>query len=154
VALFCGAREEIDTEPAIRAALAAGKETYLPRVLEAPAGAPPAMELVRVRDYDRDLEEGAFGILEPRRDLPGAAATDLPALYLVPGTAFDERGGRVGRGKGYYDRFLEGKTGLRAGLAFEAQVLRKKLPLEPHDQLLDALVTERRVRNFAAPRSD
>jgi 5-formyltetrahydrofolate cyclo-ligase len=56
------------------------------------------------------------------------------------------------RGRGYYDRFLEGRLATRAGLAFEAQILRKKLPLEPHDQLLDALVTERRLLNFTRPR--
>jgi 5-formyltetrahydrofolate cyclo-ligase len=114
------------------------------------------MILVPILDYDRDLVEGSFGILEPREELLAESAMEAaePALYLIPGTAFDERGGRVGRGKGYYDRFLEGKTATRAGLCFEVQILRKKLPLEPHDQLLDALVTEQRLRSFASPQMD
>lgn len=154
VAVFCGTREEIDTEPVIRHALAEGKTVYLPRVHRDAAGGTSGttMGLVRLRDYERDLTEGAFGILEPREDLPDDPDA-APDLILVPGTAFDERGGRVGRGKGYYDRFLEGRTATRAGFCFEVQVLRKKLPLEPHDQLLDALVTERKRRGFAAPQA-
>lgn len=152
VALFCGSGEEPDTDGMIRDALQAGKTVYLPRVLNANASARPDMHLVAIRDPESDLEEGAFGLLEPRADLPAAPdAETASALMLIPGTAFDERGGRVGRGKGYYDRFLEGRTGIKAGLAFEAQVLRKKLPLEPHDQLLDALLTERRLLRFSTP---
>ena len=79
----------------------------------------------------------------------GAQAPQEPDLILIPGVAFDECGGRVGRGKGFYDRFLEGKNTVKVGLAFEAQVVRKKLPLEAHDQLLDGLVTEQKLRNFA-----
>ena len=149
VALFCATFEEIDTENLIRHALAQGKEVRLPYIAAA------RMEFAVIRDYDQDLTEGAFGILEPREDLRAvsgsAALTPLPEpdLILIPGVAFDERGGRVGRGKGFYDRFLEGKNTVKVGLAFEAQVLRKKLPLEAHDQLLDGLVTEQKLRNFA-----
>lgn len=149
VALFCGKPDEIDTEGFIRRALREGKTVLLPR-LGGEAGGAPRMEMVPVRDYDRDLTEGAFGLLEPAREL-SAEGAPAPDLVLVPGTAFDERGGRVGRGKGYYDRWLEGRSATRAGLCFDAQVLRKKLPLEAHDQLLDALVTERRRLDFARP---
>lgn len=166
IALFSGTRDEIDTEGMIRHALADGKTVLLPRVIDSPAGK-PEMVMVPIRDFDRDVDEGAFGILEPRADLvPAPGAAPRPDLILIPGTAFDEAGGRVGRGKGYYDRYLEAfntgaaSTGgnapldpppLKAGLAFEVQVVRKKLPLEPHDQRLDALVTERRLRTFATP---
>jgi 5-formyltetrahydrofolate cyclo-ligase len=150
IALFCGTFEELDTESIIRHALAAGKTVRLPYV-----NAAGRMEFAAITNFDQDLAEGAFGILEPRQELRGAALPDGPEpdLILVPGTAFDERGGRVGRGKGFYDRFLEGKDGLKVGLAFEAQLVRKKLPLEAHDQLLDGLVTERRLRSFSQPRT-
>ncbi len=154
LALFCGTREEIDTESIIRHALAEGKTVYLPRVEDGPAGSTD-MKLALIRDYDRDLAEGTFGILEPRSDLPGEDNPTLD-LILVPGTAFDERGGRVGRGKGFYDRFLGARgvrSEVRAGLAFEAQIVRKKLPLEPHDQLLDTLVTEKRRLDYAQPQT-
>lgn len=151
VAGFCGTHEEIDTETVLRAALEEGKTLLLPRV-EKTADTRSRIVMVRVEDYDRDLEEGAFGILAPRRELPDGGGPE-PDLILIPGTAFDERGGRVGRGRGFYDRWLEGRGGTRAGLAFEAQVLRKKLALEPHDQLLDNLVTERRLLSFAKPQA-
>ena len=146
VALFCATFEEIDTENIIRHVLAEGKEVRLPYIT-----AGNRMEFAVIRDYDRDLTEGAFGILEPREEIRVAAPGPLPEpdLILIPGVAFDERGGRVGRGKGYYDRFLEGKNTVKVGLAFEAQIVRKKLPLEAHDQLLDGLVTEQKLRNFA-----
>jgi 5-formyltetrahydrofolate cyclo-ligase len=162
IALFCGTREELDTEGIIRRALADGKTVLLPRVLDAPSGTSD-MVLVAIRNYDRDLAEGAFGILEPREDLIPDSNVK-PDLILIPGTAFDEAGGRVGRGKGFYDRFLErvakdsggvserpegSGTPWKVGLAFEVQIVRKKLPLEPHDQRLDALVTEQRLRTFA-----
>ncbi len=150
IALFCATFEEVDTENIIRHALSEGKEVRLPYI-----GTAGRMEFAVIRDYDRDLTEGTFGILEPREDLRGAALEPLPEpdLILVPGVAFDERGGRLGRGRGYYDRFLEGKNTLKIGLAFEAQILRKKLPLEAHDQLLDGLVTEHKLRNFSQPAS-
>jgi 5-formyltetrahydrofolate cyclo-ligase len=149
VAAFCATFEEVDTESLIRHALAEGKEVRLPYIVPGPGAG--RMEFAVIRDYDRDLTEGAFGILEPKEELRGAALEPLaePDLILMPGVAFDERGGRVGRGKGFYDRFLEGKNTVRTGLAFEAQILRKKLPLEAHDQLLDGLVTEQKLRNFA-----
>jgi 5-formyltetrahydrofolate cyclo-ligase len=153
IALFCATFEEVDTEPLIRHALAEGKEVRLPYVVPGPG--PGSLEFAVIRDYDRDLTEGAFGILEPKEEVraaQGSAALGTlpePDLILIPGVAFDERGGRVGRGKGFYDRFLEGKDTVKAGLAFEAQILRKKLPLEAHDQLLDGLVTEQKLRNFA-----
>jgi 5-formyltetrahydrofolate cyclo-ligase len=149
VALFCGTRDEVDTEGVIRAALAEGKTVLLPRTEEEHAGK-PRLVFLPVGDYDRDLVEGAFGILEPREEAPAEPPPE-PDLILVPGTAFDERGGRVGRGKGFYDRWLEGRAATRAGLCFDAQILRKKLPLEAHDQLLDAVVTERRLLNFSRP---
>jgi 5-formyltetrahydrofolate cyclo-ligase len=151
VALFCGKSDEIDTEGVVRAALAAGKTVLLPRIADAAAGR-PRMEMIPVRDFDRDLSEGAFGILEPARELSAEGAPE-PDLILVPGAAFDERGGRIGRGKGFYDRYLEGRSASRAGLGYEAQILRKKLPLEAHDQVLDALVTERRRLDFTRPQS-
>src|SRR5690606_32905168 len=63
VALFSGTREEFDTESMIRRALEDGKTMLLPRVIDTPSGRSD-MVMIPVRDYDRDLDEGAFGILE------------------------------------------------------------------------------------------
>jgi 5-formyltetrahydrofolate cyclo-ligase len=89
-----------------------------------------------------DLALGAFGILEPaKKKIVPDAQIDL---VIVPGTAFDERGHRIGKGKGYYDRFLSGVAAKKIALAFEFQVL-SKIPCEEHDIKMDYIITEKRV---------
>lgn len=156
VAAFAGTHEEVDTEGILRQALAMGKTVLLPRIHSMPDGS-SRMTMIPIRNYDTDLTEGAFGILEPilsdsvRVPLVGAPAESEPDLILIPGLAFDDRGGRVGKGKGFYDRYLDGKAGLKIGLAFQAQLFAKKLALEPHDKLMDGLVTEERILTFSKP---
>lgn len=96
---------------------------------------------------------GRFGIREP--DLQdaawhaveiGAPSIQGPAIRgaLIPGLGFDRRLRRIGRGAGYYDRFLEESTYLKVGVAFREQVV-DTLPHEPHDVGLDGLVTDHEV---------
>ena len=98
----------------------------------------------------RSLEELAgapFGLLEPRPELKQSAERQVdPAavnLYLVPGLAFDRRGGRVGFGKGYYDGLLSraGKGPLRVALCFEVQLV-DHVPMSDRDEPMDLVVTE------------
>jgi 5,10-methenyltetrahydrofolate synthetase len=65
-----------------------------------------------------------------------------PSWIMVPGVAFDLKGGRVGRGKGYYDRYLEPSSSLRLGLAWSEQIL-ERVPVESHDCHMDYLITEK-----------
>ena len=58
---------------------------------------------------------------------------------LVPGTAFDVRGGRLGQGGGYYDRFLPRTRAYRIGVCHDFSLL-ERLPLQAHDQNMDAVV--------------
>jgi 5-formyltetrahydrofolate cyclo-ligase len=80
-----------------------------------------------------------FGMLEPAAGLPvvDPAALDVA---LVPGVAFDQRGGRLGFGGGYYDRFLPTTPALRVGIAFD-QCLAEELPCVEYDQRMDWLAT-------------
>lgn len=88
------------------------------------------------------LRPGALGILTPPSK---EACTDSVDLVLVPGLAFSPRGGRLGYGAGYYDRWLAGHpAATRVGLGFEFQ-LSEQVPLAPHDEPLDYVVTERRL---------
>jgi len=89
-----------------------------------------------------DLIQGGFGVHEP----DPAQNELIPNLILIPLLAADKQGGRLGYGKGYYDRTLsrlrdEG-TVICVGLAFEAQIV-DRVPVEPHDQALDWVVTEK-----------
>ncbi len=95
---------------------------------------------------DTQLVAGAFGVFEPSEACAEVAAADLDWV-LVPGVAFDEEGGRLGRGRGHYDRWLLGGTrGIRCGIGFEEQIV-PKVPLEPHDIRLHYVMTPVRVRN-------
>jgi 5-formyltetrahydrofolate cyclo-ligase len=89
------------------------------------------------------LQPSGFGVHEPGED----SEILVPDLLLVPLLAFGRRGGRLGYGAGHYDRTLQSlraaKPTIRAiGLAFAAQEV-ETLPLEPHDEPLDAVLTER-----------
>lgn len=88
------------------------------------------------------LRLGPHRIWEPRMRL--LAPTGVMEVALIPGLAFDTRGGRLGYGAGVYDRLLTKlRPGtLRVGLAFDCQVLREPLPQESHDLLMDYVVTE------------
>ena len=99
-----------------------------------------------VEHPDIQLIAGGFGVREPSEACPEIAVTELDWV-LVPGVAFDEEGGRLGRGKGHYDRWLLGETtGIRCGIGFEEQIV-PKVPLEPHDIRLHYVITPTRVRN-------
>jgi 5-formyltetrahydrofolate cyclo-ligase len=94
-----------------------------------------------------ELSPGAWGIPEPRPELRGAtgkrAEPESIDVALIPGAAFDRRGGRLGRGKGFYDRFLPRlrPEALKVGLAFECQ-LTPEVPLSPQDVRVDLVITE------------
>jgi 5-formyltetrahydrofolate cyclo-ligase len=90
-----------------------------------------------------DLDRGLFGILQPREELNGSPPSNAPVL--VPCVAFTDRGDRLGRGGGHFDRFLAGHRGPRIGLAYECQRA-ESIPREPHDIALDVIVTESQVR--------
>ena len=94
----------------------------------------------------KDLEEGAYGILEPKKDLIKEITIDKIDLIIVPGIGFDLRGNRIGHGKGFYDRFLKNTNALILALAFEFQII-EKIPIEEHDKPVDIIITEKRIIN-------
>ena len=74
----------------------------------------------------------------------------LPKFILVPGLAFGEDGSRLGRGKGFYDKYLEGFSGFKIGVCFSEQVF-EALPMEPNDKFVDFVVTD---KNIFGPREN
>ncbi len=92
-------------------------------------------------DYDSGaMQIGSFGIVEPQGVEPVEA--EQIDLMVVPGVAFTAAGDRLGRGKGYYDRYLS-REGFRAfcvGVCYEHQVV-ESLPVEPHDKAMDEVVS-------------
>ncbi|WP_176444975.1 5-formyltetrahydrofolate cyclo-ligase [Paenibacillus herberti] len=135
-------RSELDTSQLLIQCWSEGRKVLLPRVRREDG----SMELYSVRSRD-ELVSGAYGILEPDPVLAEPAGSSMPQAVFVPGAAFDRRGGRLGYGGGYYDRFREasmvrpGDTPLWIGLGFSSQLV-PEVPMEPHDAALDGMVTE------------
>ncbi len=99
------------------------------------------MHPVPIADPESDTVVRRHGVREPRADLPAIDPGRLD-LVLVPGLAFDAGGGRLGRGGGFYDRFLPAAVGaVRVGVCWSGQVV-DAVPAEPHDVRVHMLVTE------------
>jgi len=106
----------------------------------------PVIVVPQATSPRRDLAPGFRGIREPvDRSAPGIDPRELD-LAIVPGTAFDPAGNRLGRGAGYYDRFLPRlRAGVpRVGLAFECQIIEETAPAH-HDVPMSFIVTEDRT---------
>jgi 5-formyltetrahydrofolate cyclo-ligase len=96
--------------------------------------------------YDPDrLVRHRFGMLEPAPDLPVVEPGSLD-LVLVPGVAFDRRGGRLGFGGGFYDHFLPTTHALRVGVTHD-RCLADELPMGEHDQWMNWVVTPTQTIN-------
>ena len=128
--------DEVCTRQLIDELIADGKTVLLPKVLDA-----GRMELRRYTG-PHDLTEGAYGIMEP----VGEPFTDyaLIDIALIPGMAFDASGHRLGRGRGYYDRFLNSQWSMvngqwLIGLCFDFQKV-PVLPSDDHDIPVDIVI--------------
>ncbi len=97
-----------------------------------------------IDEFPGDLVAGQLQILEPRPEKVRRIGRDQFAAVLVPGVAFDPHGGRLGRGKGYYDRLLEGAPSVKIGLAYEFQIV-EEVPVHEHDVPMDFIITETRI---------
>jgi 5-formyltetrahydrofolate cyclo-ligase len=96
---------------------------------------------------DVSFRLGAFGVREPEEDDLNFVSPDQVDLVVVPGLAFDRRGGRIGYGKGYYDRLLSRLGQVpRIALAFDFQVL-DTVPQDENDIRVDAIITEKSTMN-------
>jgi 5-formyltetrahydrofolate cyclo-ligase len=148
IALFAPLPTEPDIHPLIEEAWAQKKRVVLPRMFR--DGDVPHLDWHAVTAWDEVIEPGPFGLREPDHlRCPRIEIAELDCVF-VPGLAFDPRGLRLGRGGGYYDSFLARapKKISRFGLMFACQRI-EKLPREPHDQALPAIVTEDGVVAFA-----
>ena len=131
VALFASLPDEPDTAPLL-ARWHGRKRVLVPRV---------EGDVMRFYDYDpAQMERGAFGIAEPQADAPADPAEI--DFILVPGTAFTSGGARMGRGRGYYDKYMSqaGFRAYKAGVCYPHQLV-DELPVEPHDILVDTVCT-------------
>jgi 5-formyltetrahydrofolate cyclo-ligase len=141
VLFYVDVRAEVRTRHAFQAALATGKKIIVPWCNEA-----GELELFHMESVD-ELAEGMYRILEPKAELRSLAEKVVNPedidLIMVPGVGFDERGGRTGHGKGYYDKLLEHARPdcPLVALAFDCQMF-PEIPMQSHDIFMDKVITE------------
>ena len=140
VMVFISILGEVNTSYIIKNCFEQGKTVVVPKVKQKKG----VMDAVKLEGKKHPLEPSSYGILEP------VEAKKFPVekidLIIVPGLAFDEKLNRLGRGGGYYDKFLaqKGCTAKKCGVAYEMQIV-DKLPVKEHDQKMDIIITEDRV---------
>lgn len=139
VVLFLPLGDEVDLRPLVERLDRRFALTRTPR----PGG------LLTVHPYEAPRERHPYGFDQPVAEAPVIPAKEI-GVVLVPGLVFDVAGGRLGRGAGYFDRFLptlEPSTA-RVGIVPEALVV-DRLPAEPHDVAMTHLATEEGVRSVS-----
>ena len=141
VLFYVHVRDEVRTDWILPQVLCEGNATVV-----VPFCVGDDLKLFRLQSMEQ-LARGAFGIQEPRIELREDptffVAPQEVEVTLVPGVAFDAQGGRLGHGRGYYDRLLSAflPTRTKIGLAFDCQIV-EQVPTDPHDVAMDAIVTE------------
>ena len=119
---------EVDTFAMIRKAMDLKKQVALPVVLRGQRTLIPTLT-----QNMKDLRLSTYGIHEPRRHKDREIALECLDAVVVPALAFDKANNRLGRGKGYYDRFLKSlSSAVTVGIAFDFQIA-DRLPFEDHD---------------------
>jgi len=135
VALYAPKGTEVATARIDAALRARNVRVAYPRVVDG------ERQLAFQESSAETLVPARFGLREPAPDAPAVTLASITA-FVVPGVAFDRSGGRVGWGRGYYDATLAAAPGaLRIGVAFECQLM-DQVPRDPHDVLLQYVVTE------------
>ena len=133
---------EVDTKIILETALLMGKRVFVPRCIP---GKERLMDAVEIHSME-ELSIQYFGLLEPKQEIPASEERNFD-LSLIPCVMADKRGGRLGHGAGYYDRFLAKAQGKKLCLCF-SWYLTDKIPMEEMDIPMDALLTEEGYFSF------
>lgn len=139
VAMYAASPTEVPTQRLFEEARAQGCRCVFPRVAEGQR----VLSFHALASFTALVPARRLPILEPPEDAPQVALTSID-VFLVPGVAFSPSGARLGRGGGHYDATLAGAPGRRIALTWEYTIV-DEVPLEPTDELMDALVTEARA---------
>jgi 5-formyltetrahydrofolate cyclo-ligase len=138
VFIYVSTPQEVNTRPVIRDLLKRRKRVWVPRIDRKSK----RIRVIQIQNLKKDLKRGSFGLLEPRRlnrELRDLGRIDVA---IIPGLAFDQQGQRLGRGGGYFDRFLKQiPKAYKIGIAFKEQRLRE-VPSGAHDIRVNKVFTD------------
>jgi 5-formyltetrahydrofolate cyclo-ligase len=142
VLLYLNGKLEVASRNIIQKSYDANKIVVLPAI------SPESLKLslLKVDSLDSDLISDSGGKFSPDPNRCKRVPIDRIDIALIPGVAFDEKGGRIGVGDGFYDRLIPKlpATTRKVALAFDDQVL-SQVPMESHDKHVDIIITEKRV---------
>jgi len=140
--LYVSGANEVQTKNIIKRAYSYNKIVVLPafdpKTIE--------MELMKVDKFSQELKPGPRGVPEPKADCCKIVPIDRIDIAIIPGIAFDEKGGRIGTGRGYYDRLIPklAITTRKVALTLEEQII-PQVPMESHDKHVDIIITDKRI---------
>lgn len=129
--------DEVNTDKLIKKAFSDKKLVFAPKCRDKLGN----MDFYRIDSFD-DLNNGFYGIREPKENLSELYDKKLGGICLVPGLSFSRDGYRLGYGKGYYDRFISGNKDIfYIGICYERQ-LSENLLHDEYDRKVNAVITE------------
>jgi 5-formyltetrahydrofolate cyclo-ligase len=140
--LYVSGDNEVQTKNIIKRAYSYNKIVVLPafdpKTFE--------MELMKVDKFTQALKPGPRGVPEPNAGRCKIVPIDRIDIAIIPGIAFDEKGGRIGTGRGYYDRLIPklAITTRKVALTLEEQII-PQVPMESHDKHVDIIITDKRI---------
>jgi 5-formyltetrahydrofolate cyclo-ligase len=140
---FVGVKNEIDTAPILKDVLTSGRKLCVPLCT-----GPGQMELRQITDLGQ-LCVGSYGLLEPLPDTLTVKIDDVD-FAIVPCLTCNHAGQRLGKGGGYYDRFLAHFRGGTVLLCRE-KLIREEIPVEPHDYPIPWVLTEKGLYEDGIP---
>jgi len=142
IMLYIATKSEVQTQRIIESAQKDNKNIYIPLIIQEQQDLIPSL----VIDFEKEIALGNLGIVQPKEEFHRLFPPNILDLVIIPGVAFTQQGHRLGRGGGYYDRFLKKLSGqaYSVALAFEMQII-KEIPLEESDMPVDCIITEKRI---------
>lgn len=142
VLLYIQRSSELPTETIIRTSLDVRKGIVLPAYSESRH----SITLLRINNYDSDIIKTESDVLEPDPGVCKKIPLDMIDVALIPGLAFDEKGGRVGFGDGFYNRLISKlpETTRKIAIAFEEQIV-DHIQMESRKYNLDIIITDKRT---------
>ena len=140
--LYVNGDYEVRTENIIKRSHDVGKIVVLPAFDPVKF----EMNLMKVDHFEKELIPGPRGVAEPDASRCKIVPLERIDIAVIPGLAFDEKGGRIGSGKGYYDRLIPklAITTRKVALTFEDQII-PQVPMESHDKHVDIIITDQRI---------
>ena len=140
--LYVNGEYEVQTETIIKRSYNYNKIVVLPAFDPAKF----EMNLMKIDHLAKELVPGPRNVLEPDPKQCKTVPMERVDIAIIPGLAFDEKGGRIGSGRGYYDRLIPklAITTRKVALTFEEQIV-PQIPMESHDKHVDIIITEKRI---------